>query len=212
MDTKGWLPEETGAVEPKENQDYVSDFSTVLHEFSSSEFALRMHKRLMQQTKLNRSARAQFDMEDINRVLAEFPSLYAWSIVEAELIAEKLEEAEAEYEEYYRIKYDSATNKLLAEGSKKPTKDAIETQIVKSAKLAYEAQYNELYAKALSDEDIKHELRYKGLEGRKRYIRELKTKARIAKEFNRVWSNVVPCMQTLSRNINAEFEASKRTV
>lgn len=166
-------PGEGGAVEEKMN---TSDFSQIVHKLTRSEFGVQMHERLVKETQIVKNEKAVFDMTDINRVLGNYPSLYGWAIVEAELIAAEHSRIKDEFEEWYAGIY----NHVAGEIGGKPTVKAIESKVTEAYK------------------DAQREW--------KERVREIETKTNIARGMVKVWSNAISSLQSLSGNMKMEFK------
>jgi len=160
----------------------MTDFSKVLPEMTTHQFAMKIHEEVVRDTKIVMNEKSQFDMADINRILSQYPSKYAWIIVIGELINETFEKEEDEYNDWYSAKYIEASEMLAG----KPTIDRIKAEMV--AKFGPE------------------------ITERKNKVRDLRTKANIAKGMVRVWGNAINSLQSLSKNIAIEMEMIKRNL
>jgi len=159
-----------------------NDFTKIL-EWSTDSFSKVLMERIVRETEIIKEERSEFDMTDINRILARYPQYYAWVVIEAERISEVVGKAKDEYEDWYRIKYMEAQSRMP---EKKPTIDAIKAEIVN-----------------------RHE---KELAERRDIIRSLEAKSNMVKGLVKVWGNAINSLQSLSRNISVEFEMMKRNL
>lgn len=184
-----------------------SDFSKLTH-LSTHKFGIEMHKRIVEETEILQNEKSVFDMGDVNRILVNYPRYFSWVIVEAEMINEAYEKAEREYEDWYKSKYTEASNMIVG----KSTINMIEANVVKMCKQEKIKLHRRLNEEGHSEDEINKLLRYEGLDGKRDYVLELKSKANIAKGMVKVWGNAINSLQSLSKNMTAEIELLKRHV
>jgi len=165
--------EPKGIVKPLD----TSDFAKLIHKLGASDFALEMHKRLVDDTHLVKNERSVFDLGDVNKVLNNYPGLYAWAIVEYELIASECQRIKDEYEEWHASTYNHVQSNMTMP---KPTVKAIECEM------------NEKFAEAIAE--------------KKKRLREVNLKMNVAKGMTKVWEKAVSSLQTLSANMRTEFK------
>lgn len=151
------------------------DFISLLPELNATEFGLNMHKSLHSDTLIVRNEQAQFDMTEINNVLIRYPSNYSWAMTQDALISQKADRLEDEYNDWYMLTYSDVAANMKG----KATIDLIKAEIVK-----------------VHGEELRR---------RREELRELKTKANIAKSMVKVWATAISALQSLSKNINAEI-------
>ena len=191
----------------KEKEIDRSDFSKLLN-LSTNKFGVEMHRRIVAETQILQNEKSVFDMADVNRILVNYPRYFSWVIVEAEMINEAYEKADREYEDWYKSKYTEASNHLAG----KPTINMIEAKVVQMCKHEKNERHRKLNEDGYSEDAINEMLRYEGLDGRRDYVLELKSKANIAKGMVKVWANAINSLQSLSKNMTAEIELLKRHV
>jgi len=104
----------------------ATDFSKILDEVSVEDFAIRMHKRLVTATRVlkNGEDADQVDSHAVKKLLADYPSLYSWAMVEARLIKTKFELAQEEFESQMKIWFGE-----YSESMGKETQKAIDAAI-----------------------------------------------------------------------------------
>lgn len=191
----------------KEKEIDRSDFSKLVH-LPTHRFGVEMHKRIVEETQILQNEKSVFDMVDVNRILVNYPRYFSWVIVEAEMINEAYEKAEREYEDWYKSKYTEASDMIVG----KSTINMIEANVVKMCKKEKIELHRKLNEEGHSEDEINQLLRYEGLDGRRDYVLELKSKANIAKGMVKVWANAISSLQSLSKNMTAEIELLKRHV
>jgi len=182
-----------------------SDFSKLM-KLTTHKFGVEMHKRIVEETEIVRDESSQFDMEDINRILASYPRYFSWIIVEAEVINEQYQKAEREFDSWYKMKYMEAMNALPG----KPTINVIESKVVEMCAVEKRELHRKLNEQGMSEAEISSALEYEGLDGRKNKIMEFQSKANMAKGMVKVWANAIHSLQSLSKNIATEAELIKR--
>lgn len=160
----------------KEREEFDStDFTKLVDRLDSTKFAIGMHKRLSEETKITIDEKHQFDMTDINRILSRYPQYFSWALVESELIKEAVSKIKDDYEDWYNEKYNEISQGM----DKKATIKSIE---------------------AVIQQTHKDEMRQW-----KDKLRDLETKVAISSGMVKVWGNAINSLQSLSKNITVEM-------
>ena len=184
------------------------DFSRLVDSLDTHRFGVEMHLRLMDETNIVMGEQSQFDMVDINRILANYPRYFSWIIVESEVLNEVYLKAQRDFDDWYKTKYSQATDSLMG----KSTINAIEAKVVQICAEEKIALHKKLNKEGYTEQEISEMLRYEGLDGKQNKVMEYQAKANIAKGMVKVWSNAIHSLQSLSKNITTEFELVKRQV
>ena len=160
----------------KEREEFDSkDFTKLVDKLDSTQFAIGMHQRLSEETKITIDEKHEFDMTDINRILSRYPQYYSWAMVESELIKEAVSKIKDDYEDWYNEKYNEISQGM----DKKATIKAIE---------------------AIMQQTHKDEMKQW-----KDTLRSLETKVAVATGMVKVWGNAINSLQSLSKNITVEM-------
>jgi hypothetical protein len=182
------------------------DFTKLIDVMDSHRFGVEMHKRIVEETRIVMNEQSQFDMNDISRILAQYPRYFSWIIVEAEVLNEKFLKEERDFNTWYKMKYMDASDAMAG----KTTINAIEAKVVQLCAVEKREMHKKLNLDGKSEAEIAEILKYEGLDGRQNKVMEYQTKANMAKGMVKVWANAINSLQSLSKNIVTEAELIKR--
>jgi len=157
----------------------AEDFSKNLDDLDLETFAIGMHKRLVSVAKVIKEDTGHVDPHEVKRLLADYPSLYSWAIVEYRLIDARYNEEKEKFDFKMKEWFDEMSNAM----EEKATQKAIDAAIYKEYK-----------------EEI---------DGFKKEIRDLEAKSKVALGMLEVWKAGVHTAQSLSKHIALDLELSK---
>lgn len=103
-----------------------TDYSKIVEETSLEDFAVKMHKRLVKATKVIKQDEDKIDSHSIKNLLADYPSLFSWAMVENRLIKQKFQEEQEAYDNKMKLWYDEYSEQMP-----KATQKAIDAAIYK---------------------------------------------------------------------------------
>ena len=186
-----------------------SDLTKYLGKLNTDQFCIEMHKRLVEETEIVENDKSEFDIIDINRVLARFPQYYSWIIVEAELIAREYEKLKLEYDIWYKRQYTEAVETLERIKSR-PTIAQIEAEVISLNEYQMFSLSEQYKAQGKSQKEIDELMKYKGFRGWKMRLMDYETATNVAKGLVKVWGSTINSLQSLSRNIAIEADIIKR--
>lgn len=183
----------------------TTDFTKLVDVLDTNTFGKKLWERLVEQTEILINEKDGMSLESINGILAKYAKHHSWLIVEQERFNEMVDLTELAFDQWYKLKYAQASNSVA-----KNTAANIEARIVEMCAEELDDTRGVLQEEGLSEGEISKKLEFQGWGGRKKYIIGLKTKANMIKGFVKVWDKEVNALQTLSKNITADMELTKR--
>lgn len=178
-----------------------SDFTKLVDILDTDKFGRELWGRLVEQTEILMNDKKQFDLHQINLVLAKYAKYHGWIIIESERFNEMVEKTNVAFEQWYQGKYAVASRNVA-----KNTAANIEAKVVEMCKQEYQEDLAELIEEQnMEPQEAQSKLKYSSLSGKRNYIIELKTKANMIKGFVKVWEKEISALQTLSKNVQADI-------
>lgn len=156
-------------------------FDALKGDYSVQDFALNMHKRLVEETK-KLSDLDECNISELKKTMAKYPSLFSWAIVEAEILKARYEKIKARHESYTKELYIS----YYAE--------------CQDARVSVKTIESAVYADNRTEID---KLRNEMLDA--------KAKSDIAQGIVKVWDKSISALQSLSKLYVAEMDWEKRS-
>lgn len=172
-------------VKKKIDDSCIEDYSKNMFFLNLEEFAIGSHKRLVKSTKIINGNDDDIDLNLLQNVLAKFPALYSWALVEHILIKKLVEDDVELFEDKMKIWFNEYSEK--PENIKiKATQKAIDAQIYKDHK----------------DE----------IDKCKNKIRDLKYKLEVSTAMSKVWGQTITSLQSVNKRVCSEAELTRMNV
>lgn len=157
----------------------TDNFAKLTKILELEDFAIENHKRLVTNTKILKNE-IQIDNHMLKKVLAEYPGMYGWAIVENILIHKIYDEKNEVYENKMKVWFDLVSSR---KGFEKASQKKVDVTIYSE----HPARIDEMKAE----------------------IRDLKYKCDISAGMVKVWANAINSLQSLSKQVVEEMAMTR---